>query len=285
MDISIADLDDYLKRTESSIRALRPDCEKKIVWANEPGLKSATSMVYIHGFSATRFECSPVIEMVAEKLGANLFFTRLRGHGQDGRALGEACFDEYMEDALEAIEIGKTIGDEVIVVGCSTGCPLIHLTLSQGVSINSAIYISPNFGPKKLVGQSLRLPAAEFFVPLIFGKTHSFTPKNTEQVRCWTTSYPTKALFAARDTVLASHQVRHNEIRIPMLFWFCDEDSIVNAKWTRRIASQTGDNVTLYNPKLTNRDDDDHHCILGDIMSPSQTDNGVQKILSWLKSN
>ncbi len=198
MDIGIADLDDYLKRTESSIRALRPDCEKKIVWANEPGLKSATSMVYIHGFSATRFECSPVIEMVAEKLGANLFFTRLRGHGQDGRALGEACFDEYMEDALEAIEIGKTIGDEVIVVGCSTGCPLIHLTLSQGVSIKSAIYISPNFGPKKLVGQSLRLPAAEFFVPLIFGKTHSFTPKKHRTSQMLDNILPDKGTFRSK---------------------------------------------------------------------------------------
>jgi len=285
MDIGIADLDDYLKKTESSVRALRPDCEKKIVWANEPGLKSATSVVYIHGFSATHFECSPVIEMVAESLGANLFFTRLRGHGQDGKALGEASFDEYMVDTLEAIEIGGIIGDKLIVIGCSTGCSLIHLALSLGVSIKSVIYISPNFGPKKLEGQSLRLPGAEFFVPLIFGKTHSFTPINTEHARCWTTSYPTKALFAVRDTVLACHQVKHNEIKIPILLWFCDEDSIVNAKWTRKIASKMGDNVTLYNPSLTEQDDPDHHCILGNIMSPSQTSNGVKKILSWLKSN
>ncbi|MDP6190059.1 MAG: alpha/beta hydrolase, partial [Gammaproteobacteria bacterium] len=198
MDIGIADLDDYLKKTESSVRALRPDCEKKIVWANEPGLKSATSVVYIHGFSATHFECSPVIEMVAESLGANLFFTRLRGHGQDGKALGEASFDEYMEDTLEAIEIGGIIGDKLIVIGCSTGCSLIHLALNQGASIKSAIYIAPNFGPKSLKGKSLRLPGADFFVPLIFGKTHSFTPKNNEHARCWTTSYPTKALFAVR---------------------------------------------------------------------------------------
>tara|TARA_B100001964_G_scaffold109936_1_gene122885 strand:+ start:194 stop:1051 length:858 start_codon:yes stop_codon:yes gene_type:complete len=282
MDISITELDDYLKRTESSIHALRSDCKKKIVWASEPGVKSDTSVVYIHGFSATRFECSPVIEMVAVKLVANLFFTRLRGHGQDGRALGEASFDEFMEDTLEAIEIGNTIGDEVIVVGCSTGCSLIHLALSQGVSIKSAIYISPNFGPKPLMGQSLRLPGAEFFVPLIFGKTHSFIPKNSEHTRCWTTSYPTKALFVVRDTVLAAHQVKHREITTPMLFWFSDEDKIVNAEWTRRIASKMGINVTMHNPTLTDQDDPSHHCILGDILSPSQTEKGVEKILNWL---
>ena len=139
MDIDIADLNDHLNKNESNVNELRPDCEKKIIWANEPGIKSTTSVVYIHGFSATSFECSPVIEMVAEKLAANLFFTRLTGHGQDGRALGEASFEEYMDDTLEAIEIGKTIGDEVIVIGCSTGCSLIHLALGQGASIKSAI--------------------------------------------------------------------------------------------------------------------------------------------------
>ena len=285
MDIDIADLDDHLSKKESNVNELRRDCEKKIIWANVPGIKSTTSVVYIHGFSATSFECSPVIEMVAEKLAANLFFTRLTGHGQDGRALGEASFEEYMDDTLEAIEIGKTIGGEVIVIGCSTGCSLIHLALNQGASIKSAIYIAPNFGPKSLKGKSLRLPGADFFVPLIFGKTHSFTPKNNEHARCWTTSYPTKALFAVRDTVLAAHQVKHSEIKIPMLFWFSDEDKIVNAKWTRKIASQMGDNVTLYNPVLSDQDDPAHHCILGDIMSPSQTNNGVEKILNWLKNN
>ena len=170
MKISITELEDHLKKTESGVRALRPDCEKKIVWASESGVKSTTSVVFIHGFSATRFECSPVIDMVAEKLQANLYFARLRGHGQDGRALGESSFDEFMEDTIEAIEIGKTIGDEVIVIGSSTGCSLIHVALGQGVRIKSAVYISPNFGPKPLIGHSLRLPGAKFLVPLVFGK-------------------------------------------------------------------------------------------------------------------
>ena len=59
MKISITELDDHLKKTESGVHALRPDCEKKIVWASESGVKTSTSVVFIHGFSATRFECSP----------------------------------------------------------------------------------------------------------------------------------------------------------------------------------------------------------------------------------
>jgi len=280
--IDIKDIDSLLDSQEKILRDLRPGSEKKIVWANESGVKSRTSVVFIHGFSATRFECSPVIDMVAEKLQANLYFARLRGHGQDGKALGESSFDKFKEDTIEAIKIGKTIGDEVIVIGSSTGCSLIHVALGQGVQIKSAVYISPNFGPKPLKGQALRLPGAKFLVPLVFGQEHSFIAKSAEHARCWTTSYPTMALFTIKETVLAAHQVDHRAIKVPIMMWFSDEDKVVNAKWTRRIASMMGDNVTLHNPSLTEQDDSSSHGIIGDILSPSQTSVAVDKLLSWL---
>ena len=278
MKISITKLDDHLKKTESGVRALRPNCEKKIVWASESGVKSITSVVFIHGFSATRFECSPVIDMIAEKLQANLYFARLRGHGQDGKALADSSFNDFMEDTIEAIEIG----DEVILIGSSTGCSLIHVALGQGEQNKSAVYISPNFGPKPLKGQAMRLPAAKFLVPLVFGNQHSFITKSAEHARCWTTSYPTMALFTIKETVLAAHQVDHRAIKVPIMMWFSDDDKVVNAKWTRRIASMMGDNVTLHNPSLTEQDDSSNHGIIGDILSPSQTSGAVDKLLNWL---
>ena len=280
--IDIKDLDSLLESQEKMVRGLRPGTEKKIVWANESGVKSSTSVVFIHGFSATRFECSPVIDIVAEKLQANLYFARLRGHGQDGKALAESNFDDFMEDTIEAIEIGRMIGDKVIVIGSSTGCSLIHVALGQGVQIKSAVYISPNFGPKPLKGQVLRLPGAKFLVPLVFGKKHSIITKSTEHAKCWTTSYPTMALFTIKETVLAAHQVDHRAIKVPIMMWFSDDDKVVNAKWTRRIASMMGDNVTLHNPSLTDQDDPSCHGIIGDILSPSQTSVAVDKLLNWL---
>ncbi|MDD4273595.1 MAG: hypothetical protein PHG14_07705 [Desulfobacter postgatei] len=38
--------------------------------------------VYIHGFSATRKETAPLSDLVAKTLNANLFYTRLSGHGR-----------------------------------------------------------------------------------------------------------------------------------------------------------------------------------------------------------
>jgi pimeloyl-ACP methyl ester carboxylesterase len=253
-----------------------------VLWAQGNGVKSKTSIVFIHGFSASRVEIDPVVDLIAAELNANVYFTRLRGHGQDGRALAEVNYEQLLDDTIEAIEIGKLIGDDVVLMGCSTGCSLIHIALGQDHDIKAAIYISPNFGPKPIKGQALRIPGAKFLAPLVFGQEHSFVAKNDEYATCWTTKYPTKALFTIKTIVLASHQVDHQAIKVPIMMWFSDEDKVVNAKWTRKIASMMGDNVTLHNPSLTEQDDPSHHGIIGDILSPSQTIIAVKKIINWL---
>ena len=280
--IDIEDIDSLLESQEKMFRGLRPGTEKKILWTQGNGVKTKTSIVFIHGFSASRVEIDPVVDLIATELNANIYFTRLRGHGQDGRALVEATYEQLLDDTIEAIEIGKSIGDKVILMGCSTGCSLIHIALDQNHDIKAAIYISPNFGPKPIKGQALRIPGAKFLVPLVFGKEHSFIAKNDEYATCWTIKYPTKALFTIKTTVLASHQVDHQAIKVPIMMWFSDEDKVVNAKWTRKIASMMGDNVTLHNPSLTDQDDPSHHGIIGDILSPSQTIIAVKKIINWL---
>ena len=280
--IDIEDIDNLLESQEKMVRFLRPGTEKYVLWAQGNGVKSKTSIVFIHGFSASRVEIDPVVDLIATELKANVYFTRLRGHGQDGKALGEATYEQLLDDTIEAIEIGKTIGDDVILIGCSTGCSLIHIALGQDHDIKAAIYISPNFGPKPIKGQALRIPSAKFLVPLIFGQEHTFVAKNDEYTTCWTTKYPTKALFTIKTTVLAAHQVDHRAIKVPIMMWFSDEDRVVNAKWTRKIASIMGDNVTLHNPSLTDQDDPSHHGIIGDILSPSQTKVAVKKIINWL---
>jgi len=119
-------------------------------------------------------------------------------------------------------------------------------------------------------------------MPLVFGQEHSFKAINDEYTTCWTTKYPTKALFTIKTTVFAAHQVDHRKIKVPIMMWFSDEDKVVNAKWTRKIASMMGDNVTLHNPSLTEHDDPSHHGIIGDILSPSQTSIAVKNIINWL---
>ena len=279
------DVEKQIKFDESSVPNLRSNIEKKIIWAGKSSQKTPLSIVFIHGFSATRVEMSPVIEKVAKALGANVFLTRLSGHGQDGDALSNATFDDWISDTAEAINIGEVIGNEVILIGSSTGCSLIHSIIEKQTKVRSIIYVSPNFGPSSYKGHFLRLPGAKWFIPLILGREHSFTPKNSEHERCWTTRYPTKALFPVKDSVIAASLANHSKIKLPILFWFSDYDKVVSPKATRRIISKMGNNVEIFNPILSLKDDPSKHGVLGDILSPTKTNQGVNKILEWIRKN
>jgi len=279
------DVEKQIKFDESSVPNLRSNIEKKILWAGKSSQRTPLSIVFIHGFSATRVEMSPVIEKVAKALGANVFLTRLSGHGQDGDALSNATFDDWISDTAEAINIGEVIGNEVILIGSSTGCSLIHSIIEKQTKVRSIIYVSPNFGPSSYKGHFLRLPGAKWFIPLILGREHSFTPKNSEHERCWTTRYPSKALFPVKDSVIAASLANHSKIKLPILFWFSDYDKVVSPKATRRIISKMGNNVEIFNPILSLKDDPSKHGVLGDILSPTKTNQGVNKILEWIRKN
>jgi hypothetical protein len=76
-----ADLDRYLADSEKQVVGLKPGTEKSIRWYRGVKKKTPLSIIYFHGFSASRRESSPVVEQVADALGANVFFTRFKGHG------------------------------------------------------------------------------------------------------------------------------------------------------------------------------------------------------------
>ena len=281
----ISSLEESIKVGEERFNNLRPNTEKKIIWADKSSIKTKISLVFIHGFSASRFELNPVIENVAKELGANIFFTRLTGHGQDGQSLADATLKDWIKDTDEAIKIGAILGDSIVLIGSSTGCSLIHTILEQQQNISSVIYVSPNFGAKSIKGQLLRIPGIKNLLPIIFGKEISFSSQNPDHKKCWTLSYPPEALLAIKDSVMAARNCNHSKIKVPILFWFSDEDKVVSAKATRRIMSKMGGNISTHNPPLSNEDDPSRHGILGDILSPSQTPNGVSKIVDWLKIN
>ena len=281
--VNITELDQWLARSEKVVPKLRTGTAKKIIWDGKPGTKTDTSIIYIHGFSASLNEIRPVPDLIAAELKANIFYTRLDGHGQDGKAIAETTHKHWFRDTKEAIEIGHIIGKNVILMGCSTGCALIHIALGQGQSAKAAIYISPNFGLKQGWKTAIaRLPGAKLWIPIVFGKEQSLNPLNAKRVAYWTMQYPTIAALNVKSVIAAARNTNHTAITVPTLMWFVDTDQKVSARWTRKIASMMGGNITLHNPVLTNKDDQSHHVILGDIISPSQTNAAMSTMLQWL---
>jgi len=112
----------YLARREAEVKDIRPGLQKEIVWA-DPATRARTplAIVYVHGFSASKGEVRPLPDRVAAALHANLFYTRLTGHGEDGAAMAKGGVNAWINDYAEAITIGRAIGDRVVVIGTSTG--------------------------------------------------------------------------------------------------------------------------------------------------------------------
>lgn len=277
-------VDAYLAQEEAAIPGIRTGERKRVIWAGEAGARTPLSIVYLHGFSASSEEIRPVPDRVAKALHANLFFTRLRGHGRTSRAMAQASAADWLQDASEALAIGRAIGDRVLVVGTSTGGTLAALAMSdpaQREGVAGVVLISPNFGINNWLAPLLTWPGARYWLPLLAGETRSFTPLNKDQAAHWTTSYPSVAVFPMAALVAKAAAQDYAQVDLPALFYFSPEDKIVRPDITDRIAAEWGGPVTIAHPETGAGVDPMNHVIAGDIMSPANTDAAIKVIEDW----
>jgi esterase/lipase len=263
---------------------------KRVVFANDSApSRTAWSVVYLHGFSATRQETAPVSEEVARALGANLFETRLRGHGLPGDSLARVTAQHWLADAEEALAIGRTLGDSVLVIGTSTGGTLAVWLATQPAATQRGlarlVLISPNFGPKDPAAEVLTLPWAEVVLPR-FIPQRTWVAKNDEQRRYWTVSYPSAALFPMQALVKQVRGASLDEYRVPTLVFSNPGDQVVDAArtqaWVARAARTS--RATLQHRFVTPAAGEDGHVLAGRIVSPSQTAMFVERIVGWVRT-
>ena len=170
---TLAHIEQRLQTAETQFSDIQPGLEKSIIWADQPQKRTAFSIVYIHGFSASKEELRPVPNKVAASLGANIFFTRLTGHARTVDAMRDASLDAWMQDLAEAFAVGTTIGDKVIVISCSTGGTIVAQGVARGMfseKLFSTVFVSPNFGVQDKMALLLTWPLARFWAPLIVGE-------------------------------------------------------------------------------------------------------------------
>ena len=281
------DLQPWLDKNEFQFSDLSPAAAKRIVWAGVPGKKTPIAVIYLHGFSATSEEIRPVPDNVARALGANLFFTRLAGHGRSGEAMATATAGDWIEDLAEAMAIGRRLGDRVLVISTSTGSTLAAIGATDpdlSKDMAGVVMVSPNFGVASLAGKILDMPFARYWGPLVAGETRSFTPQNDAQARHWTTSYPTVALFPMAALVRHANALDYSAVKVPALVLYSPEDQVVSAAKTEAIMAGWGAPVQMEKRQMGPGDDSFSHVIAGDALSPGQTDATVQIIVDWAKA-
>lgn len=280
---NLATLDADLAAAEANVPNLRPDCEKRVVWAGDAGVQTDLAVIFLHGFSATSQEISPVPENVAKALGANLFRSRLRGHGQDGEALAQATVAGWKADVAEALSIAKAIGKKTIIIGCSTGCTLAAIALAEGASAKALVQVSPNFAMSHpLARWLLAAPGVRHWGHLVAGKERKFKPISPAHKQYWTCQYPTKALYTMDEAVRMAKAARLEQITVPTLVALSDGDKVVWPKESRRQMARWGGPVEIMTLTPTATCDENEHIMAGDIFSPAQTKGLVERILDWL---
>ena len=288
MPVLPADLGRYIVELEHAAAnrfGLISGTEKRIRWQRDH-LRTRYAVVYLPGFSATRQEIAPTAELVADALGANLFETRLAGHGRAAQAMLGVRAEDWLDDAAEALAIGAQIGERIIVIATSTGATLALAMAGHPAMkyVDSIVMISPNFAPRDRAAQWLTRPGGPLLARLTAGETRTWQPHNDAQGRYWSTSYPTAT------TVEVMRLVDYTQSRLPLslsqslLTLLSPDDTVVAPDATRKALEQIeASRMELI--EVNNVGDPSNHVLAGRILSPENTDIIAAHIVEFIRSN
>lgn len=124
---------------------LKPGNKAEIIWHDSLQQKTEFAIVYLHGFTASHEEGNPVHTDIANIFGCNLYLSRLAEHGIDTtEPMVNLTAQNLWESAREAYNIGKQLGNKVIIMGTSTGGSLALQLAATYPDIAALILISPN---------------------------------------------------------------------------------------------------------------------------------------------
>ncbi len=143
---SVQELEKQVAAENAAISNLKEGNESRIVWANpDAPAKTEYVLVYLHGFSASCREGYPVNYDFAKRYGMNLYCALLAGHGVGGdEPMKDLTPESYFESAKKALEIGRQLGEKVILMSTSTGGTISLKLAADNPWIEALILYSPN---------------------------------------------------------------------------------------------------------------------------------------------
>lgn len=280
-------LDDYLRRQEKPFVDIIPGTRKTIIWAGTSNEQTEFSVVYIHGFSATRKETAPLSDLVAQALGANLFYTRLTGHGLTGRAMADASVNDWLNDVVEAYEIGQRLGRKVIMIGCSTGGTILAWLAHRAATVGgmdalyAGIFLSPNFKPKNSFSSMLSWPWGGHIARVLIGKERVVQPENQGHEQYWITRYPVAALLPMMGMVKLVRGLDLSKIQVPGLVIYSSQDQVIDIASLEHAFNQMGCLRKRLVP-FTSSADPGQHILAGDIFSPGTSEELADMIVAFV---
>jgi len=279
------ELELWLAQSEAKVAGIKPGTAKGIVWAHADKRATEWAVVYVHGFSASRMETAPVADNVAKALGANVFYTRLTGHGLPRQAMAEATAQDWMADTLEAVQIGKTLGSKVLLISCSTGSTLATwlATSPEANMVDAHVFISPNFGLKNKAAEWVNGHWGHQIAYAVTGPNVVYTSDNPRDAEGWTQSYPTRSLFPMLALVKHVRDSDLTRFKTPVLVLYSEQDQTVDPSEIKTTLGRIAATQKMLEP-VDFSQSKGQHVLAGDIRDPQAVAPMVERILKWFHS-
>jgi len=243
------------------------------------------AIVYLHGFSASPPEVTPLVENLGRAWNANAFFARYSGHGFEGPdGMSGVTLEHWKAETRAAIELGKKIGKKVVVVATSTGATLALLEVLRDPSgVEALVLLSPNFGLQAAGEKLLLLPYGLGWLlgRVVIGAYRSFNPLNPRQALYWTTRYPFTAVIEMVKAVEELRNAQLGELKVPAFVAYSEKDSVVDLPAIKTSFARLGSPVKAL-VEIKNAEND--HVLAGDILSPSGTNEAQKAAEDFLRA-
>ncbi len=243
-----AALENYITLNEAKHK-LKPNNQARIIWFDSTKTKTAYSIVYLHGFSASQEEGRPIHTNIAKEFGCNLYLSRLAEHGLDTtEPMINLTPDKLWESAKQALQIGKQLGNKVILMSTSTGGTLaLKLAAEYPNDVYALILMSPNVAIDNSNAYLLNNPWGLQIARAITGSNY-VTAKDTRPVykQYWYAHYPLEAAVELQELIETTMTKQTFEaVKQPtlVLYYYKDEihrDSVVSVPAIQNMFQELG---------------------------------------------
>ena len=279
-------LDSYLKNSEISLGDVPEEAEKKILWSNEEKNKTEIAIAFLPGFSTTNFQQKEFFDKLSKELDANIFLSRLSGHGREYPGSKQMSAENYLRDTSEAIEIAKRIGKKVILIGYSLGGALTTAaSFDEKLSkdLHGVVLFAPAY-----VGTIRNISLWLYAMSFLDKINHDCNDYINDQKKYDCTKYSTK-VFETSDGVQGGHimsavaEKDFSTNKVPALSFFDYDDDVLNSYETEKRLNKWGNKKSKIVIIESGEKDITQHFIVG-FLNPELDEFYIEEISNWINN-
>lgn len=228
--VEIDSIAQYVSQHEAGY-PVKPDNESLILWGDSVGQPTEYVLLYLHGFSASRYEAYPVTHDFVREFKVNAYLPRLAGHGLN---VDEPLLDmtpaNLYDSAKEALVIARKLGKKIILMGTSTGCTLaLMLAADFPQWVDALILYSPNIKIKNPLAPLLSGPWGLQITRAIHGGKYSVSDDDpaSEDCKYWYCRYRVEAQVYLQQLLdMRMNRKEFQKVHQPVFlgYYYKDED-------------------------------------------------------------